>query len=250
MKSTGRILLAPAYLLHQTPWRDSSRVLEFFTRDHGRLSVFARGVRRPGSQVGSVLQPFQPLLVSFSLRGEAGSFIAAELDGPPATPLAADRTMSAFYLNELLLRLLGRHDSHPRLYADYAGALAALRGPCPQVRALRLFEKRLLESLGYGLELGREAGSGAALEPDAHYHYLPERGAVRAGTPTATTYSGAMLLALATEKLQEDTLQDETALRAARRLLQGALNACLEGRALNSREVMRAMRRMNEGMLS
>ncbi len=240
MKGAGRILLAPAYLLHQAPWRDSSRVLEFFTRDHGRLSVFARGVRRPGSRVGSVLQPFQPLLVSFLLRGEAGSFIAAEPDGAPDAPLAADRTMSGFYLNELLLKLLGRHDSHLQLYADYTRALTDLRSAQPQARALRLFEKRLLESLGYGLDLEREAVTGAALRLHAHYHYQPERGMAPAAAPTASTYSGAMLCALA-----EETLHDEAMLREARRLLQTALAGCLEGRALKSRDVMLAMKRMS-----
>jgi DNA repair protein RecO (recombination protein O) len=240
MKTAGRILLAPAYLLHQAPWRDSSRILEFFTREHGRVTVFARGVRRPGSGVRSVLQPFQRLLVSFSMRGDAGTFIGAELDGVLEGALPAERIMSGFYLNELLLKLIIRHDSHPQLYEDYASALAGLRSARPEAFALRLFEKRLLESLGYGLELTREAGSGAAVEAQAHYHYLPERGAVLASAPSPKTYSGATLSALAAE-----ALDDDLTLRETRRLLREALNNCLEGRALKSRDVMLAMKRMS-----
>lgn len=240
MRGAGRILLAPAYLLHQAPWRDSSRILEFFTRDHGRISVFARGVRRPGSAARSVLQPFQRLLVSFSLRAEAGSFIAAEIDGALEAALPAARVMSGFYLNELLLKLLGRHDSHPQLYADYASTLDRLRSEASEACALRIFEKRLLESLGYGLDLSREASSGAALLAHAHYHYVPERGAVLAAVPGAKTYSGAFLSALA-----DEALTDETLLREARRLLRDALANCLEGRALKSRDVMLALKRMN-----
>src|SRR5688572_30328014 len=126
MKST-RILLAPAYLLHHCAWRDSSRILDFFTRDHGRISLFARGVRRPGSSLGSVLLPFQRLLISWSGRGEAGSFIGAELEGAAQMGLPASRVMSGFYLNELILRLLTRHDSHPRMFDHYAAAIADLK---------------------------------------------------------------------------------------------------------------------------
>ncbi len=240
MKTSGRVLLEPAYLLHHSPWRDSSRILEFLTRDHGRISVFARGVRRPTSPLRAVLHPFQPLLVSFVIRGEAGNFIDAELDGAAAGPLPAQHLMSAFYLNELLLKLLMRHDSHPQVFAHYGEALAGLRRVGAESRVLRVFEKRLLQELGYGLELEREAESGAALEAHAHYHYHPERGAVLAVAQTPATYTGATLAALAAERLDE-----ESVLRAARRLLREALANCLEGRALKSREVMLALKRLN-----
>lgn len=239
MRAAHRIQLTPAYLLHHAPWRDSSRILEFITRDHGRITLFARGVRRPNSPLRSVLQPFQKLLVSYSLRGDAGNFADAEFDGAAQEGLPAGRLMSGFYLNELLLKLLVRHDSHPQLYEDYAIALAQLRAEESESRTLRIFEKRLLESLGYGLDLERESESGAALDADAHYHYQPERGPVLAVAETPATYRGATLASIAAEELE-----DEAVLREARRLLRDALANCLEGRALKSREVMLALKRL------
>ena len=79
-----RIQLEPAFLLHHYPWRDSSRILEFFTRSHGRVSVFARAARRGGSSLPAALQPFGELLVSWSARGEAGQLTGAERVQAPA----------------------------------------------------------------------------------------------------------------------------------------------------------------------
>src|SRR5262245_23753966 len=139
-KTGGRISLAPAFLLHHQPWRDSSRILELFTREHGRVTLFARGVRRPASGLKAVLQPFQRLLVSWTGRGEAGTFTGAEIDGD-LTPLPAARLMSGFYLNELLLKLLARHDSHAALFDDYATTLAGLCTQADEGCVLRIFEK-------------------------------------------------------------------------------------------------------------
>lgn len=236
-RNAGRILLAPAYLLHHAPWRDSSRRLELITREHGRVTLFARGVRRPASGLRAVLQPFQRMLVSWSGRGEAGTLIGAELDGEP-TSLPPARLMSGFYLNELLLKLFERQDAHPHVFDDYARALERLRGIEAAARTLRIFEKRLLDSLGYGLDLARECESGAALDPRGHYHVRIERGVTRAVEESAATYCGASLASLASEDLG-----DEQSLRDARRLLREALGACLDGRNLKSREVMRSMQR-------
>lgn len=236
MRATGRISLAPAYLLHHAPWRDSSRILEVFTREHGRVTLFGRGVRRPASELKAVLQPFQRLLVSWSGCGEAGTLTGAELDGE-ITRLPPARLMSGFYLNELLLKLLARHDGHASLFDDYGAALAGLRELATEARPLRIFEKRLLEALGYGLDLGREIGSGAGLDPAGHYHFRPESGAIRAVGESEATYCGASLVSLAAEDLG-----DERSLSDARRLLGTALTTCLEGRELRSRNVMRALR--------
>jgi DNA repair protein RecO (recombination protein O) len=152
--SDRRIRLEPAFLLHHYPWRDSSRILELLTQSHGRVSVFARAARRSGSGLAAALQPFSELLVSFSLRGEAGQLTGVEHVAPAAAQLPASQLMSAYYANELLLRLLPKGDPHPRLYGAYAALVNALAAPqADPAGALRIFEKRLLGELGYGLNL-------------------------------------------------------------------------------------------------
>ena len=159
--SATRIRLEPAFLLHHYPWRDSSRILELLTQSHGRVSLFARAARRSGSAIAGALQPFAELLVSFSLRGEAGQLTGVE-PGAAAAPLPAARLMSAWYANELLIKLLPKSDPHPRLYGTYATLVAALADPAVDpARSLRIFEKRLLQELGYGLNLETRRPPGA-----------------------------------------------------------------------------------------
>ncbi len=177
--SARRVSLEPAYLLHHYPWRDSSRIFELLTRSHGRVSVFARATRKSASGAGTALQPFGELLVSWTGRGEAGQLTGAERARPPAA-LAGDRLMSGFYANELLLKLLERHDPHPALFDAYAALVASLVDPAADAtRALRLFEKRLLDELGWGLALEHEAASGAPVEAGLAYRYRVDAGAER-----------------------------------------------------------------------
>ena len=161
--ATHRIQLQPAYVLHHRPYRDTSGILELFTRDHGRLTVFARGARggkRAASSLASVLQPFQRALISYSGRGEAGQLNSAEFDGD-FCELPAARSLSGFYLNELMIRLFERHDAHADVFDLYDGTIGRLKDlRCDEAALLRVFEKRLLELIGYGLQLDREALTG------------------------------------------------------------------------------------------
>jgi DNA repair protein RecO (recombination protein O) len=237
-----RVQLQPAYVLHHRPYRDTSRILELFTRDHGRISVFARGARaarKTGASLISTLQPFNRLLVSWTARSEAGQLTGAEFDGA-VSAIPPDRLVSAFYLNELLLKLFTRHDSHPDVFALYAQTIESLKRDTHPLRALRLFEKRLLDAIGYGLALQQEFASGAPIEPAAAYYYRLEQGAVRIQgvAESGVVFSGEVLLALAREDLD-----DPATCGAVRPLLRSALDRCLEGRELRTRQVMRALRR-------
>ncbi len=240
-----RVQLEPAYLLHHYAWRDSSRILELVTRSHGRVSLFARAARRGGSSLPAVLQPFGELLVSWTARGEAGQLTSAERVRAPAV-LAGDRLMSAFYANELLIKLLPRNDPHPRLFDAYSVLLQGLHDPATHSsRALRLFEKRLLDELGWGLNLEVDSASGRPVEPARSYRYRIDGGAeVLDGVAEGTlVFSGSSLLSLAREDLA-----DERSLADARRLLRAALEQCLDGRPLRTREVLVAMRAHGGGV--
>lgn len=221
------VLLQPAYLLHRRPYRDTSLLLECFSRDHGRVGLVARGGR---SRLAGVLQPFTPLLLSWSGGGELKTLTGVEPDGY-ADPLRGAALAAGFYLNELLLRGCARLDGHPPVYAAYGRALAALRGPAIEP-ALRRFERDLLAGLGYGLLLTHDARGGAIM-PDGRYHYRPEHGAVPAADGDL---SGAALLAL-----QHDTLDDPAHWPALKRLLRSQLRWHFGDRPLKSRALYHAL---------
>jgi len=231
--------LAPAYILHQYAYRDTSRIVEAFTAEYGRLSLFARGANGPKSSLKGVLQPFQRLLLSWSGKSDACALVGAEIDGV-ATNLGRERLMSGFYLNELLLRLTERWDPHPDIFVSYASCIATLCAGAGQETALRRFEKRLLESLGYGLQLTM-TDEGLPVEPDRYYRVAVER-----GPQTCVAEAPGAVYGRSLTDLDAESLEDSRTLRDAKRVLRAAIDACLDGRALKSREVMLALRQVRQ----
>jgi DNA repair protein RecO (recombination protein O) len=234
-RNSNRIDLMPGYILHHRPYRDTSRILEVVTRHHGRLSLFAYGVRGAKAKLASTLLPFQLLLLSWSGNGEAVHLTGAE-NAQVAPPLPPSCLMGGFYMNELLMKLTTRYDPLPSLFDSYHEALENLRNGEPLEPELRIFEKRLLEALGYGLDLGAESQTGTPIASGEYYHFHPEQGLVAATAKAPGAFAGHSLIALAQEQLTgEHELQD------ARRLLQTALAQCLDGRPLATSAVAHAV---------
>lgn len=235
MVTDNKADLQPAFVLHQRPYRESSLLLEVFGVGAGRVGLIAKGARRPKSPLRAQLAPFRPLLLSWRGRGDLGLVVAAEPDGP-ALVIPPAALASGLYLNELLVRLLHRHDPHPELFLVYRRTLAALASSdCLLEEALRIFEKRLLDAVGYGLMLDRSAESGAPVDPQKRYRYITDRGPVEAGgreTGAGVRISGSTLLALASEGPM-----DPAALKEAKQLMRTAINMHLEGRPLMSRSL-------------
>jgi len=242
VKSLGRaagrhVWLAPAYVLHQYAYRDTSRIVEIFTAEHGRLTLFARGANGAKSSLKRVLRPFQRLLISWSGKSEAASLVSAEIDGR-ASALSPARLMSGFYLNELLLKLTERWDPHPEIFSSYAICVQALCAGEIEEPALRRFEKHLLNELGYGLELVRTV-EGMPVQTDRYYRFALESGP----QPCVAEAPGAVY-GQSLADLQSESFVDARSLRDAKRLLRAAIDTCLDGRALKSREVMLALRQL------
>jgi DNA repair protein RecO (recombination protein O) len=239
VSNPARVDLNPAYVLHARAYRETSQILEVFTADHGRVGLIARGARRPKSSFRGLLNPFQPLRLSWSGRGELATLRAADLGGI-APDLSGDRVMAGFYVNELLMKLLGRSDPHPELFAHYISLIAGIgRGELLEP-LLRRFELRLLGELGYELNLDEDSVTHQPLQPDQSYEFRVEEGAVPVSTggPAGLVFSGATLLAIGRMEFA-----DENHLRDAKRLLRSVLNHHLGDRGLQTRRVAAAMKR-------
>jgi DNA repair protein RecO (recombination protein O) len=233
--TASRVQLVPGYVLHLRPYRESSALLEVFTESQGRVGLVARGVRSPKSRQRGELQPFRPLKLSWSARGELGTLTGVEAEGA-APALRGAALYSGFYLNELLVRLLARQDPHPALFASYEASLQRLAVEAQVEAVLRVFEKRLLEEIGYGLLLDCEAQHGEPLKPQRYYDYHLESGPLAVADREAPgfIFQGASLLALAREELTAaEVLHD------AKRLMRAALNLYLGGKPLKSRELFK-----------
>jgi DNA repair protein RecO (recombination protein O) len=210
-----------------------------FTASYGRVALIAKGARRPKSPLRGILNPFQALRLSWSGRGELGSLRAAESTGP-SPQLTTDRTMAGFYVNELLIKLLQRHDGHPELFLHYAALLSELAKTSALEPVLRRFELILLREIGYELNLEAEAISHEPLVETQLYDFRAEQGAVAVASRAEDGYcfTGAELLGVG--RLEFD---DPATLSCAKRLLRSALNCQLGDRGLQTRKVAVAMKR-------
>jgi DNA repair protein RecO (recombination protein O) len=231
-----RVELEPSFVLHHRPYRETSLIIEVFGRDTGRLGLVAKGVRRPKSELRGLLQSFRPLLLSWSGRGELGLLVGAEADGY-VRGFTGKALFSGFYMNELLMRLLHRFDPHPELFHHYRAAVEALGRGQRTEAVLRVFEKRMLESIGYGLVLDRDIDSGEPINGDCAYRYQTDRGPVFLGGSDGdgVRVAGETLLALARERID-----DEHALDEAKRLMRAVLRRYLGDKPLATRSLFRA----------
>jgi len=226
----------PGFVLHTYPYKETSLIVEAFTRNFGRVALLARGARRPRSAMRGVLLSFHPLRLGWSASTELGNLIAAEWSGA-LNPLQGRALMCGFYLNELLLRLLPRDDPHEALFDIYAEALHALSTGADQGAILRSFEKRLLAELGYAPLLEREAASGAPVKPDRRYAYEPDRGPMPFEDSSSNlSVSGQTLLDLAADQFERPETRDE-----ARALLRALIGQRLHGQELHTRIVLREL---------
>jgi len=230
----------PAFVLHSYPYKETSLIVEAFTRHRGRVGLLARGARRPRSAIRGTLLAFHPLRLSWSASTELGTLTAAEWSGGQAA-LAGPGLMCGFYINELLLKLLPREDAHEALFDAYADSVARLSAREDHAAVLRGFERRLLTELGYAPLLERDAGSGLPVDPARRYAYEPERGplATEAAAGQSLTVGGQTLLDIARDDYSRADTRDE-----ARRLMRWLIAARLAGQTLHTREVLRELQEL------
>lgn len=233
-----RVSLQPAYLLHRQPFQNTSLLVDFFTMDFGRIKAVAKGARGAKSKYRSLLQPFHPLLFSFSGRGEMKTVTGIE-SGVAAINLQADRLFSGMYVNELLTRLLLNHVEHKGLYKTYQDTLVALGGSTEIELVLRRFELNLLAELGYGINLESDCHSHEPIAQASLYRFTPDVGFQLAHGESAEQGSSKLFAGEHIVALRKLELDDKDSAKSAKRLLRMALSAHLGGKPLNSRSLFR-----------
>ena len=233
----SRVELIPAFLIHRRDYRNTSLLLELFTPIDGRLPAIAKGAKSGRSSRAMLLQPFSPLRVSLSGRGEVKRLTDVETDGRPFR-LSGERIYCGFYLNELLMRLIERGDPYPSLYVHYCENLARLASDEPADQCLREFELQLLAELGYGLLLDHTADTEEPVVSDRIYDYHMEHGPVlsRSGESGLKVHGRTLICLHNREPL------DEVGVKEAKRLMRRVMAHYLGDRPLKSRELFQSLK--------
>ena len=226
----------PVFVLHTYPFRETSLVVELFSRQFGRIAAVAKGARRPRSAMRGMLQSFQPLLAAWSGKSELRNLHTLEW-GEGLLLLQGKALMCGFYLNELLLRLLAREDPHDLLFDYYRDALRELMLTGQDMApVLRRFELRLLQEMGYAVSLQHDA-SGVQIVAESGYVYVVERGVVPLGTADVENMGvqlfGRTLLNMAREDYSDAVTQQQSKL-----FMRALLGHYLGDKPLHTRQLL------------
>ena len=240
--SDARIDHQPGFVLHSYAWRETSLVVETFTREFGRVAVVARGAKRPTSQFRGLLSPFNPIALSWSGRNEIKTLIRAEWLGG-MQPLRGDALLAAFYANELLVRLLARGDAHPQTFGSYVQLLQSLTRHARHDAALRTFELDLLQDIGYEMPLDR-CTEGSEIDVQSQYVFAGGQGARRIDVNVVResdggAVSGGTLIAMAARNFEHPQVVAES-----KTLLRQVIRYHLDGKPLNTRRILQDLRKL------
>ncbi len=221
------------YILHTYPFKETSLVVELFSRQFGRVAAIAKGARRPRAAMRGMLQSFQPLLATWSGKSELRNLHGVEWRGGLHV-LHGQALICGFYLNELMLRLLPREDPHEGLFEHYETALGRLSRDESHSLILRSFERKLLQELGYALSLEHEADHAVPVEPDRWYCYILERGPVR----LEDGQSGVQLTGKTLLDMARDDYSDTQTLLQSKQLMRALVSHYLGEKPLHTRQLL------------
>jgi len=228
-----RIHEQPGFVLHSYMYKESSLIVDVFSRDHGRIALIAKGAKRPHSRLRGVLQTFQPLSLNWSGRSELRTLISAEWVGG-MVPLESSALLYGFYLNELLLKLTAREDPHPTLFDHYVKTLARLANTESAQTVLRQFELAILKETGVAADLSVSAHNGSPVDPEEIYVVDPEGGPRPAKmSDSSLRISGKTLLDMANEDYSDPMTQTQSKL-----LMRALLAHHLNGAQIQTRQIL------------
>lgn len=231
-----RVEAESGFVLHVTPYRETSLLVDLFTRHQGRIRCVAKGFRKPNKRgISRALFPYTEHQFSWQGRGDLKTLTAADALGAPVF-LQQETVFTGLYINELLYRLLHEHDPHEYLYQQYRQYVNQLLDNGTDELMLRRLEMLLLDELGYGLVLDADI-HGAAILPDRQYQYIPEQGLVELFNqqkPSGPVLSGADLISMVNGDFSQRAV-----MQAAKQLCRRVIDFYLSGKQLHSRELYR-----------
>ncbi|MGB2421258.1 MAG: DNA repair protein RecO [Porticoccaceae bacterium] len=229
-----RIEAEPGFVLHQTPYRETSLLVDLYSRHYGRVRCVAKGFRKPNKKgISRAIFPYTEHYFSWQGNGDLKTLTRADAIQAPIF-LQREALFTGLYINELLYRLMHEYDPHPYFYAHYQQFIAQLAERGANEAMLRTVEMSLLEELGYGLVLHVDS-QGLAIDANQFYQYVPEHGL----TPVGNSQDPNALFGRDLIALVNNDFSQASVMRAAKQINRRVIDFYLGGRPLNSRELYR-----------
>lgn len=179
MARESRTQRVEAIVLKHADFGEADRLVTLFTREEGKLRAVAKGARKPGSRKGGHLEPFTRVSLLLGKGREipvVEQAEAVELNAALGSNLVA--LGYAAYVVELVDKFSADHDENRGVYRLTRDTLQRLAGGEDLQLAVRFFEVKLLEQMGFRPQLQQCAACGQEIQPEDQYFSFELGGAL------------------------------------------------------------------------
>ena len=238
MTLVKRVNLEPAFVLHTRAFKETSLLVDLFTKNLGRINVVANGARKPKSPLRSVLTPASLFAVSFSGKTELKNLNACELLNHYSLSMPVSFN-SIVYVNELLIKSTEKEDPHEEIFNQYQLLCEGLSEKKERIEIevlLRSFELMLLQELGYGIDLSFESVNGNQIKPKNKYMFDPSLGFTKVENDSIN--SSGIFLGKDILNFSTGDLTEEDSRLASKKIMRLALDYHLGNKSLNIRKYL------------
>ena len=218
------------FLLHQRAHGETSLIVDMFTRTNGKMSLIAKGAKKPKSKFFGYLSPFTKLKITYTGRSELKTLTNIDRDFSKSTNSLSKTSYSLLYINELLIRLLPKDAYQEDLFILYEDFLTKIHSGDDIEFTLRHFELDLLDMLGYGLDFESDIDKNEQIDPEKNYSFIPQRGFRESNT---SNFSGKDIINIRLRDLSK------VSKKHLKHITQEAIHFCLDGRDLSSRDIFK-----------
>jgi DNA repair protein RecO (recombination protein O) len=219
--------------LHQRPHGETSLIVDVFTKKNGKMSIIAKGAKKPKSKFFGYLTPFTKLKITYTGRSELKTLTNIDRDFSESTNSLSKKSYSLLYINELLIRLLPKDAVHEDLFLLYESFLLKIHSGENIELTLRSFELDMLEMLGYGLDFENEIDKNQSIDVNKNYSFIPERGFRESKN---SNFSGRDIINIRMRNLAE------VSKKHLKHITQESIHFCLDGKNLSSREIFKRIK--------
>jgi DNA repair protein RecO (recombination protein O) len=164
------IARSEAIVLQSRKFRESSRIVTLYTREHGKIGVVARGATRAKSPMAAALQPMSYITAMMFVKGgrELQNLTGAEsVERFIGISRSLERMTCGLSIIEIVNAVVHEEDRNDQLFDAMLDSLRALNAPeCNESAVLLWFMVQLSSALGYAI---RTDGCGVCDEPFAPY---------------------------------------------------------------------------------